>query len=52
MMADVVGAFREGRSPQETFEDGLIVNQILDAAYRSIQSGHWEPVGQPVAASA
>ena len=32
-------------APRETFEDGLIVNRILDAAYRSIQSGHWEPVG-------
>jgi predicted dehydrogenase len=52
MMADVVTAFREGRQPQETFEDGLIVNQILDAAYRSIQSGHWEPVGATVAATA
>ena len=45
MMADVVTAFRDGRRPQETFEDGLIVNQILDAAYRSIQSGRWETVG-------
>jgi predicted dehydrogenase len=44
MMADVVGAFRDGRKPQETFEDGLIVNRILDAAYRSMQSGRWEPV--------
>jgi predicted dehydrogenase len=44
MMADVVNAFRDGRPPQETFEDGLIVNRILDAAYRSIASGHWEPV--------
>jgi predicted dehydrogenase len=52
MMADVVTAFREGRPPQETFEDGLIVNQILDAAYRSIESGHWEPVGATVAATA
>ncbi len=44
MMADVVGAFRDGRPPQETFEDGLIVNRILDAAYRSIGSGRWEAV--------
>jgi predicted dehydrogenase len=44
MMADVVSAFRDGRQPQETFEDGLIVNAILDAAYRSIESGHWEAV--------
>jgi len=42
MMAEVVGAFREGRPPRETFADGLVVNQILDAAYRSMKSGHWE----------
>jgi len=42
MMADVVEAFRDGRPPRETFEDGLIVNRILDAAYRSMRSGHWE----------
>ena len=52
MMADVVNAFRDGHEPQETFEDGLIVNQILDAAYRSIESGHWEAVGSPAAAGA
>jgi predicted dehydrogenase len=50
MMADVVDAFREGRAPRETFEDGLIVNTILDAAYRSIRSGHWEGVEQPAVA--
>jgi predicted dehydrogenase len=44
MMADVVDAFREGRAPRETFEDGLMVNTILDAAYRSMRSGHWESV--------
>jgi predicted dehydrogenase len=44
MMADVVEAFRDGRQPQETFEDGLAVNSILDAAYRSIQNGRWEAV--------
>jgi predicted dehydrogenase len=50
MMADVVDAFREGRAPRETFEDGLIVNTILDAAYRSIRSGRWEGVEQPAVA--
>ena len=52
MMADVVTAFREGRSPRETFEDGLIVNRIIDAAYRSIASGQWESVERPVATPA
>ncbi|HEX7221816.1 MAG TPA: Gfo/Idh/MocA family oxidoreductase [Candidatus Limnocylindrales bacterium] len=45
MMQEVVGAFAAGREPRETFHDGLVVNRILDAAYRSIKSGHWEAVG-------
>ena len=49
MMADVVEAFRAGREPRETFADGLIVNQILDAAYRSMRSGRWEPISEPTA---
>ena len=44
MMRDVVEAFRAGREPRETFRDGYIVNAVLDAAYRSIRSGQWEPV--------
>lgn len=44
MMAEVVGAFRDGRPASESFRDGYIVNATLDAAYRSIASGHWEPV--------
>ncbi len=44
MMADVVGALAEGRAPQETFRDGFAVNAVLDAAYRSMGSGRWEPV--------
>jgi predicted dehydrogenase len=45
MMQEVVGAFAAGREPRETFHDGLVVNRILDAAYRSMKSGHWEAVG-------
>ena len=44
MMQHVVEAFRSGVAPRETFEDGLIINLILDAAYRSMQSGRWENV--------
>lgn len=44
MMADVIEAFRDGRAPRETFRDGYVVNGILDAAYRSMRSGCWEPV--------
>jgi len=45
-MADVVSAFAEGREPRETFRDGLVVNAVLDAAYRSMRSGRWEAVEQ------
>jgi predicted dehydrogenase len=44
MMANVIEAYRDGHAPQETFRDGYIVNGVLDAAYRSMRSGHWEPV--------
>jgi len=44
MMADTVEAFRTGRRPHETFVDGYIVNAVLDAGYRSMRSGRWEPV--------
>jgi hypothetical protein len=29
--------------PRETFQDGYVVNTIIDAAYRSMKSGVWEP---------
>ena len=47
MMRHMVEAFRAGATPRETFHDGLAVNAILDAAYRSMQSGRWEPVAAP-----
>jgi predicted dehydrogenase len=54
MMEHVVEAFRTGSPSRETFQDGYVVNTILDAAYRSIKSGHWEAplVGAGVAAVA
>ncbi len=42
MMQHVVEAFASGAQPRETFHDGLVVNRILDAAYRSMKSGRWE----------
>lgn len=44
MMEHVVEAFRAGMIPRETFRDGFVVNTIIDAAYRSMRSGRWEPV--------
>jgi predicted dehydrogenase len=51
MMQDVVASFRAGTAPRETFEDGLAVNEIIDAAYRSMRTGAWEPVGATAAAT-
>jgi predicted dehydrogenase len=50
MMQHVVEAFRTGATPRETFEDGYIVNTIIDAAYRSMKSGRWETVEAKAAA--
>ena len=45
MMGHMVEAFGAARAPRETFEDGLVVNAILDAAYRSMRSGLLGAVG-------
>ena len=39
-----VDCFREGAEPRETFVDGYVVNCALDACYRSMRSGRWEPI--------
>jgi predicted dehydrogenase len=44
MFADMLDALDEGRKPMEDFYDGYVVNAIMDAAYRSIESKQWEPV--------
>jgi predicted dehydrogenase len=36
--------FRDGTEPRESFVDGYIVNVVIDACYRSMKSGRWEPV--------
>ena len=38
------GRWTSGRQPRETFYDGYVVNAIMDACYRSAESGRWEPV--------
>ncbi len=44
-MRHFVQHFAEGRTPPlETFEDGWIVNCILDACYRAMRSGTWEKI--------
>jgi predicted dehydrogenase len=44
MFLDMLDALDEGRQPMGTFYDGYVINAIMDAAYRSIESKSWEPV--------
>ena len=43
-MRHFVECVRDGVAPRETYEDGYIVNQILDAGYESMRSGQWVSV--------
>jgi len=43
-MKHFVECIREGKPPRETYEDGYVVNLILDAAYRSMRSRKWVQV--------
>ncbi|GAA4465155.1 Gfo/Idh/MocA family protein [Phytohabitans houttuyneae] len=43
-MRHFVEAFSRGEPPVETFHDGWVVNCVIDACYRSMASGVWEPV--------
>jgi predicted dehydrogenase len=43
-MRHFIDCVATGRMPRENFEDGYIVNCILDAAYRSAETKRWEQV--------
>jgi predicted dehydrogenase len=43
-MKHFVDCVRTGQTPRETYEDGLVVNTILDAMYRARDSRQWEPI--------
>jgi predicted dehydrogenase len=43
-MRHFIDCFRTGARPRETFVDGYVVNAALDACYRSMKSGRWEPI--------
>lgn len=47
MFTDMFDALDGGRAPRETFYDGVVVNAVMDAAYRSASSRQWEPVTMP-----
>lgn len=44
MFTDQLNALDNGTKPMEDFYDGYVVNAIMDAAYKSIESKQWEPV--------
>jgi predicted dehydrogenase len=44
MFADMLDAFDAKRAPVETFYDGYVVNAIMDACYRSMETKRWEAV--------
>jgi len=44
MLTDMFNAFDSKTLPKETFYDGYVVNEIMDACYRSARSRKWEPV--------
>jgi predicted dehydrogenase len=48
MFSDVLDAIDEKRSPMEDFYDGYVVNAIMDAAYKSVDSKRWESIDLPV----
>jgi predicted dehydrogenase len=43
-MRHFVECVRDGKTPRETYEDGYIVNCILDAGYRSMRQKKWTRV--------
>ncbi|KIF73228.1 hypothetical protein QR77_03060 [Streptomyces sp. 150FB] len=46
-MRHFVECFERGETPLETFEDGYVVNRVIDACYASMRSGTWETVQVP-----
>jgi predicted dehydrogenase len=44
MFTDMFRAFENKTQPNETFYDGYVVNEIMDACYRSSKTKKWEPV--------
>ena len=44
MFREMFNAIESGESPMEDFYDGYVVNEIIDACFRSAASKKWEPV--------
>jgi predicted dehydrogenase len=45
-MRHFVECVRDGVAPRETYEDGYVVNCILDAGYQSMREHRWVPVSR------
>ena len=43
-MRHFVECVAKGQTPRETYADGVAVNRVVDACYRSMKSKKWEPV--------
>jgi predicted dehydrogenase len=43
-MRHFVECVRDRKTPRETYEDGYLVNCVLDAGYESMRSGRWVPL--------
>ena len=48
MFTDVLNSLEAGTAPMEDFYDGYVVNSIVDAAYRSVDSKRWETIDLPI----
>ena len=44
MFTDMFNSMDKGDAPMESFYDGYVVNAIMDACYRSMETRQWEPV--------
>ncbi|BBD73282.1 oxidoreductase [Sulfodiicoccus acidiphilus] len=42
-MRHFLTSMKAGENPKENLRDGLTVNRIIDAAYKSVRTGKWEP---------
>ncbi|MCC6162659.1 MAG: Gfo/Idh/MocA family oxidoreductase [Acidobacteria bacterium] len=47
MFTDMFNALEAGKPPRETFYDGVVVNAVMDAAYKSARSRQWTPIDIP-----
>jgi predicted dehydrogenase len=43
-MQHIVASYLQDKAPRHELKDGLIVNKIMDAVYKSAESGKWENI--------